>query len=409
MPLAEIKTIREDISKKGYQWSAGKTAISELPDDKRKAYLGLAIDEKQIEMMSTALAEEDAMMASDGIRFAYPATINWRNVGGVDWTTPIKDQKGCGSCVAFATTAVVESNLEIFRRNPYLNPNLAEADIFFCGCGKCCANGWNFPPALNYAKNSGIPDEACYPYLDKDQDCKPCPDRNKRIIKIEGWRSLPTASQAKEWLYRHGPVITGMAVYGDFFSYRGGVYRHTSGDLRGYHAIAVVGYNEVEQCWICKNSWGTGWGEGGWFRIRYGECGIGSSFPFYTVEFPALNDDIIMPKTAKVYATFKSKSAAFENEFRLQSPASKLIFKATDSVVGKTFDVGTFNAGQKLIFALKTPDGNIYYTTHAWNKDACDHVIKVQTGAAKWELRWEDLYGLGDRDYNDDVVVIEIK
>lgn len=409
MPLDEIRTIRGDINKKEYQWSAGQTNISELPDEKRKAYLGLAMDQKEIKMLRTAIAEEDAMMASDGLRFAYPATVNWRNVSGVDWTTPIKDQKGCGSCVAFATSAVIESNLEIFRRNPYLNPDLSEADIFFCGCGKCCATGWDFPPALNYARDRGIPDEACYPYKDADQPCKPCNDRDKRIIKIQSWRTLSTPSQAKEWLYRHGPVITGMAVYNDFFSYRGGVYRHTSGGLAGYHAIAVVGYNEVEQCWICKNSWGTGWGEGGWFRIRYGECGIGSSFAFYTAEFPALNDDIIMPKTGKVVANFKSKSAAFENEFMLYYPANKLIFKGTDSQVGKTFDVGTFGAGQRLIFALKTPDGNIYYTLHAMNKDACDHVIKVQTGATKWEMRWEDLFGLGDRDYNDDVVEIEIK
>ena len=122
-----------------------------------------------------------------------------------------------------------------------------------------------------------------------------------------------------------------------------------------------------------------------------------------------MNDDIIMPKTGKVIANFKSKSAAFENEFILSYPGSKLIFKGTDSQVGKSFDVGTFNAGQRLIFAIKIPDGNTYYTLHAWNKDACDHVIKVRTGATKWELRWEDLYGLGDKDYNDDVVEIEIK
>jgi hypothetical protein len=34
------------------------------------------------------------------------------------------------------------------------------------------------------------------------------------------------------------------------------------------------GYDDDRGAWLCKNSWGTGWGEGGYFWIAYGECGI---------------------------------------------------------------------------------------------------------------------------------------
>jgi hypothetical protein len=200
-----------------------------------------------------------------------------------------------------------------------------------------------------------------------------------------------------------------MAVYNDFFSYRGGVYRHTTGALAGYHAICVVGYNEKDQCWICKNSWGTGWGEKGWFRIAYGQCGIGTQFCFFTAEFPSLNDDIIVPRAGKISVKFKSKSADFENEFWLVRPVSRQLFKCTNANVGKSVEIGPFAAGTKLIFGLKTPQGFTYYTTHSMNADACDHVIKVQTAATRWELRWEDIYGLGDKDYNDDIFVIDAK
>jgi C1A family cysteine protease len=47
--------------------------------------------------------------------------------------------------------------------------------------------------------------------------------------------------------------------------------------LAGGHCICVVGYSDTDSCWICKNSWGTGWGESGFFRIRYGDCGIDSA------------------------------------------------------------------------------------------------------------------------------------
>ncbi len=409
MPKDEIKVTRTKIQEKDYRWSSGETALSAVPENERIKYLGLSADESEMKRMSTQLVEDDAHIASLGVAFVYPATWDWRNVHGRDWTTPIKDQGACGSCVAFGTLGAVESNLGIFRRKPYLQPNLSEADLFFCGCGKCCPNGWNFPPALTYVRDKGVPDEACYKYVPSDQECKPCKDRATRLIKIDRWREICNVSQVKEWISKKGPVITGMAVYTDFFSYRGGVYRHVTGKLEGYHAICVVGYDEVNRCWICKNSWGRGWGEAGWFRILYGECGIGTTFCFYTAEFPSLVDDILVPKTGKLSVTLKSKSASFDNEFWITWPVKKLLLKCTDANVGKSVDIGPFHAGTRLVFALKTPQGYMFYTNHALNPDACDHVKKVTLGKTKWELQWEDIYGLGDKDYNDNIIVIAMK
>lgn len=44
----------------------------------------------------------------------------------------------------------------------------------------------------------------------------------------------------------------------------------------GGHAVKMIGWG-VEggvKYWICSNSWGTGWGENGFFKIKMGECGI---------------------------------------------------------------------------------------------------------------------------------------
>ena len=62
-----------------------------------------------------------------------------------------------------------------------------------------------------------------------------------------------------------------MRVYRDFFSYRSGIYSYVKGPYKGDHAILLVGYNDAGQYFIVKNSWGTGWGEAGYFRIAYSD------------------------------------------------------------------------------------------------------------------------------------------
>ncbi len=110
-----------------------------------------------------------------------------------------------------------------------------------------------------------------------------------------------------------------MNVYEDFFYYERGVYRASYGGYIGDHAVCVVGFDDANSCWICKNSWGTGWGESGWFKIGYGECGMGSSFAFYAVLFTA-DDDLIMPKQGRVIVRFKSKNTSLDDEIWLHYP-----------------------------------------------------------------------------------------
>ncbi|GFQ88117.1 dipeptidyl peptidase 1 [Trichonephila clavata] len=89
-------------------------------------------------------------------------------------------------------------------------------------------------------------------------------------------------------LVENGPVTVAFQVYPDFMLYKGGVYHHTGIGSRFNpfhlvnHGVLITGYgidnNTGEKFWIVKNSWGTAWGEGGYFRIRRGinECNIES-------------------------------------------------------------------------------------------------------------------------------------
>lgn len=269
--------IESQIEAAGYDWKAGQTSMFQLSDDEQDMRLGLEVPENEMERVKLTLSKEVKT-------FKFAPTCDWRKKNGENWVTPVRDQGACGSCVAFGTVATIECQAKNHYNKPNWDIDLSEADLFFCGAGRKCQQGWWPTYALDFAKNKGIPEEKCFPYKDHDMDCTPCSDRANRLIKIGKWQEIINIDQRKEWLDKKGPMIACMAVYRDFFSYKDGVYKHTTGDLAGYHAICCIGYNEDESCWICKNSWGTGWGKKGFFKIAYRQADIDTKFAMYGVE-----------------------------------------------------------------------------------------------------------------------------
>ncbi|HSR30191.1 MAG TPA: C1 family peptidase [Anaerolineae bacterium] len=279
MSQDDLSNLQWAIEDQGFSWEAGDTSMSALEPEEQERRLGLTLVPEEMERISFAMAELPFSVAE------FPEAWDWRDVEGANWTTAIRDQEGCGSCVAFGTSAVLEAMFKLHEQDAALQPDLSEAHLFFCGCGNCCDKGWWPSYALDYARDSGVPDEACFPYQDRNMPCSDsCDDWQSRVVKVTSWQEVLDVGARKEWLATKGPMVACMAVYQDFFSYRGGVYRHTTGSLAGYHAICAVGYSEAEQCWICKNSWGSNWGDAGWFKIGYGECGIDSQFAMYGVD-----------------------------------------------------------------------------------------------------------------------------
>ncbi|MCX6722448.1 MAG: hypothetical protein NT094_00060, partial [Candidatus Staskawiczbacteria bacterium] len=70
----------------------------------------------------------------------------------------------------------------------------------------------------------------------------------------------------KERVFQQGPITTYMGVYNSFHGYTGGIYEPTTEEeLTGKHVVVIIGYgvdSNNRTYWICKNSWGTWWGEG---------------------------------------------------------------------------------------------------------------------------------------------------
>lgn len=279
MSEQEISTLQQAIHDQGHSWTAGQTSLSDLAPEEQAHRLGLRLEAGEMKRIAAALAGATPATGD------YPAAWDWRGVDGRDWTTAVRDQQACGSCVAFATVAVVEAMLKRHEGDSAGQPDLSEAHLFFCGCGACCQSGWWPTESLKFAEASGVPDEECFPYVGAERPCSEArADWQERAVKVSGWQEVTGVAARKAWLATTGPMVACMAVYGDFFHYVGGVYRHTEGSLAGYHAIAVVGYSDADQAWLCKNSWGSGWGEAGWFQLGYGECGIDTHFAMYGVQ-----------------------------------------------------------------------------------------------------------------------------
>jgi len=228
-----------------------------------------------------------------------PSSFDWRNYGGQNWMTSVKNQGSCGSCWAFSAVGTVEATYNIATGNPNLDLDLSEEYLVSdCLPNNSCCGGW-METALSFIRDQGIPDEACLPYVDlssctcgatacntnctyrtggscSDATCSNrCPDWQSRVQRVEAVHEI-SAGQMKQTLVSNGPlsVAMGISLPGNYFDGQG-IYR-CADDYQVNHGVIIVGYNDAGSYWIVKNSWGSGWGPdgNGYFKVGYGECAI---------------------------------------------------------------------------------------------------------------------------------------
>jgi C1A family cysteine protease len=190
--------------------------------------------------------------------------------------TPVKNQHKCNACTAFAVVAAIETTY--YRKYPPAAGkdilNLSESQLFFAAGPKaaCEATHWWPEDALGYCLKVGLAREDQENFVD---------DQNK-LLKINKASRLirpklkDTQDEMRAWISSTGPVIAVMAEYSDFFGYNGGATAYYPGSgggtpwLVGGHVLAIVGYDDMNKCWTCKNSYGKTWNGNGYVNIAYG-------------------------------------------------------------------------------------------------------------------------------------------
>lgn len=266
-----LREIQQAIKEKNAEWTANTTSVSAYSQDELKILLNAVPDK----------SDEANKKENPPVNINIPDKFDWRNVNGTDWTTPIKNQGDCGACVAFAFIGALETVVQINANNTF-NCDLSEAHLLFCTGGSCDFGilPWD---ALEYLQDYGVTDESCFPYNDIDMNCQSkCPDWESRTVKVNT-SGFASYGEIKDALINYGPLFTSFTPHVDFYSYKEGIYEPVWGAPLSPHCVSIIGYNDIEEYWICKNSWGPNWGENGYFRIKYRKCGIDVDARYMTV------------------------------------------------------------------------------------------------------------------------------
>ncbi len=236
--------------------------------------------------------------------------FDWRALGKV---TPVKNQASCGSCTTFGTLGAFEGSNAV--RNGLLWDS-SEQHLLSCEPNVSCSGG-NRPALAQYMVDTGTSTESAYPYTATNSACNTGISTPHDAIAWDHVSGAdPTVSELKEALCEYGPIAIGFRSTSAFQAYDSGIFNQTVSSTNSNHAMTLVGWdNSSGGYWIVKNSWGTGWGEGGFARIAWTSNNVGKWANW--VQAPIIK--IMTPADWK--GVLKARKVPFINKYILKSPS----------------------------------------------------------------------------------------
>lgn len=233
-------------------------------------------------------AEEDLeLIAVDKL----PENFSWSNVNGTNYLTQMRNQhipEYCGSCWAHAAASVLSDRIKIARKAAFPDVNLAPQVLASCGPGHGCRGGSTIY-AFDYIYRYGISEESCSPYQSRGHTnglpcsegiyCHTCtPDGECTVADewdvyyADEYGAISGEHDMMNEIYQRGPIACSIMANIPLDNYEGGILYQNMTEYKLNHAISVVGWGVENgtKYWLVRNSWGSYYGDGGFFKVIRG-------------------------------------------------------------------------------------------------------------------------------------------
>jgi C1A family cysteine protease len=211
----------------------------------------------------------------------FPASFDLRATGKV---SSVKDQGSCGSCWAFASYGSLESYLLPAQLLSFSENNMKNMH----GFDLACCDGGSFLMATAYlarwggAAQSGPVTTTCDPYAISCSDLSTCKEqKHVQNVLFLPLKSGPLNNNDIKWaLQQYGGVYATFHVDLAYYNETSAAYYY-NGMNNINHAVTIVGWDDTYPAsnfttkppgpgaFIVKNSWGTNWGDKGFFYVSY--------------------------------------------------------------------------------------------------------------------------------------------
>jgi len=290
----------------GLSYNLGHSKFSDLSDEEKK---GVLLDTIGEPTDCTALT-----MTSDLGDDELTSDFQAYDIG-------IQDQGSCSSCWDFSDIGQMEINRHM---ETSVSEKLSEQMILDCvsdSIGTC--NGGYPIAALNWVKeNGGVATEDNYGSYEGEEGTCSVSSGDSSLVAVNTVYCLNSETDEQ-----FSKVVSTFAsefafkVYYDFYFYTDGIYEYNdeSGAFQGYHAVVAIGVDS--ESYLVKNSWGTSWGDDGYFymsRDSFDSCSMShfgwTTFKDYSSYISTSDDESVMDVgqiiTARKAAKSKNKSTS---------------------------------------------------------------------------------------------------